>query len=150
MENLMDKYILAESLLSEDDKLNEMAVGELISSGVLASVLGPLAAGVLGVFYGISGDVLKKLKEYKDKDSASAKPLDRVKIKLSQHIEKDSQFFKVALTKLSKSKSLKEINDVALSMSKQLKLSKEEFIALHDYLFKLAHKLHNIDTLTND
>jgi len=144
----MDKYALAESLLSEEDELNEMAVGEMISSGVLTTVLGPLAAAVLGVFYGISGDILRKLKEYKSKDISSASPMERVKIKLSQHIEEDSKFFKAALTKLSSSKALKDLNDVALSISKQLKLSKEEFVALHDYLFEQRNKLHNIEKLT--
>lgn len=146
----METYKLANELLTEDSKLNEMAVGELISSGVLTTVLGPLAAAVLGVFYGSTQDIIKKLKDYKNKDSKSAKPLERVKIKLSQHIEEDSDFFKSALTKLAKSKELKVLNDVTLSISKQLKLSKEEFVALHDYLFEQRNKLQNMKQLVND
>lgn len=146
----MEKYQIVNDLLTEDSKLNEMAVGELISSGVLTSVLGPLAAGVLGVLYGSTQDIIKKLKDYKNKDSKSGNALERVKIKLSQHIEEDSDFFKNALTKLAKSKELKVLNDVALSVSKQLKLSKEEFVALHDYLFEQRNKLQNLKPMVQD
>lgn len=143
----MDKYDLASNLL-EEREINEMAVGEIISSGLITTTLGPLAAGVLSVIYG-STNLSNVLTKFKKKDITEQTPIDRVKVKLSKEIEKDSHFYKVALTKLVKDTSLKLLNDISLEISKHLKLSKEETIALHDYLFTQRNKIREVEALTN-
>jgi hypothetical protein len=143
----MDTKDLANDLL-EAQELHEMAVGELISTGVATAILGPLAASVLGVIYKTT-NIQKVLDVFKKKDLEGLEPIDRVKAKLSKQIEHDATFYKTALTKIAKSNSLKVLNSVALDISKHLKLSKEEFVALHDYLFEQRNKLSNITQITN-
>ena len=141
----MDNKTLANNLL-ESEHIEE-AVADIISSGVITTTLGPLAAGVAGVLFGVSKDVVKKIKEYQKSKNKEVSPIERVRTKLSLEIEDDSTYYKNILTRLAKSSSLKELNNITSELSKHLNLSKEEFVALHDYLFTQRNKLQNVHIL---
>lgn len=142
----MDTKTKANKLL--ESELNE-SIGELISTGVFTTTLGPLAAGVLGVVFGVGKDLFKKVQAYQRANDKNSTPLERVRHKLSNEIEDDSKYYKGILTRLAMSQSLKELNTISLELSKHLKLDKEEFVALHDYLFSQRRKFHELHLLTD-
>jgi hypothetical protein len=142
----MDNKTKANELLSSE--LNE-TVGELISSGVFTTTLGPLAAGVLGVMFGVGKDLFRKVQSYRKANDKDSTPLERVRHKLSNEIEEDSKYYKSVLTRLAMSQSLKELNNISLELSKHLKLDKEEYVALHEYLFSQRRKFHELHLLTD-
>ena len=141
----MDNKTLANKLL-ETEQIEE-TVAELVSSGIITTTLGPLAAGVAGVLFGVSKDIVKRINQYQKSNNQESEPIERVREKLSLEIEDDSTYYKNILTRLGRSKSLKELNLITIELSKHLKLSKEEFVALHDYLFEQRNKLQNIHIL---
>lgn len=144
----MTKLLNQTEELLESRELKENTIGDIISTGTMIAGLAPVAAGVLTVLFGVT-DLSKALSIFKKKDEVELKPLDRVKVKLAKAIDNDSNFYNKALSKIVSDKTLKSLNDVALDMGKNLKLSKEEFVSLHDHLFELRNKIINVKPLTN-
>ena len=141
----MDKYMIAESILSEgynEDYLRENVIEALVDIAI-AMTLGTTSIGSYS--YALTKEPAKFVKKIKDKVEELANKkyegknaMQRVRIKLADEINKSNDFIYHVYAEVIKDGNADKTVNV---LAPRLKLDSEEKGALNTYLTSIVHKI---------